>query len=163
MKLWLVDFQKMGAIFIPIRVEGEEDRYVGLYGAISFPDGECFYVKVRVLDGAQPYIVKVCSTENPRDAYQNVIKLLRRREAALEKNTNGLRELIRKRKRNTVIWVLIFCSYLLLAAYWGYFTLTRFSILSVGLFLVSIVVAFYVFSKRYVLVCRGLRNEEVRR
>ena len=161
MKLWLSDFQRMGATFTSMRVDEKVKRHIEMYGRILFPSGEYFYVKVRVHRGAHPFIVKVCSMENSRDAFQNTQRLLKLRAMALEKNTNDICTMVQHRDTNTFLWKVMMFLYLTLTVWFGWYIFHNLSFVSVMFFIAALGGLVAMYKMRYRFICKGFYNVEV--
>ena len=161
MRLYLSDYQVIGAVFSPLTVDRTQKRHMGMYGRLLFPSGEEFIVTVIIKNGSQPYIIKVCSTENSRDAYRNMCRLLDIKSNAVENNTNNLRTLIRNRRVNITIWTALLITYIICSVYLGYHTIIDKSILFMFLFLLVAIGSTTLYAKRHSPFRSGLLNAEV--
>lgn len=162
MKLWLADFQRIGGVFTPITIVRKYKTKKVVYGRLLFPaTHEQFFLKVELIKGAQPVILRVCSSPDNVTAYGCLKKLLKKRSDALSNNTNDIRSLIRCRRGNIILWLALF-TVSVYVTHKGFTLLTRayswqllcLSIISLGLLLT-------IYHKRHYLIRHGFLHMEV--
>ena len=162
MKLWLADFQKIGGIFTPLNIDRTYKLRRVVYGRLLFPTtNEQFYLKVELIKGAPPVILRVCSPSDNITAYRCLKNLLKKRKDALRNNNNDIRGMVRNRRVNTLIWLGLLAATVCVTLK-GFSLLTSaFSWQVLSLSIISMGLLLTIYHKRHYLIRNGFLHMEV--
>ena len=161
MQLWLADFQRIGAIFIPLGMDHKAKKPT-LVGQLIFVGQEKFLIEVRTRKGAQPMIVKVISDADDTEGFSDRKTLLAKRTAAINQNKNNVCQMIKNRRLNIATWTVLVVAFFILICRSGIHLVQDFNHNILVLFLIALGAFFFLCGKRFYMIRNGFFNMEVR-